>query len=157
MKKLILVLSAISLLIHCKPNNNIVKDAYTPFYTTNQILEKLNRYCQKNQGDSMNFLIQEWNKLIENQTKEYVERNDTIANIYQIFDEMYQPLSFGNFQSDGDYHLDTEYFIVQNQINYAVVSSNKFLEFIADSEKGYPEDTVYNYYKTKVIKNLVQP
>jgi hypothetical protein len=152
-KAKLVLLSLIFLFIACKSNHEPISDDYSPIFTDNQILDKLERYYKTNSSDSLLILIQDWNNLINPNSKEYSEQNDTIKNIYQLFNDMYKPFSFGEFYPNSEYYLENEFFIIQNNIEYAVVSDKILRSLVAIVEANF-SDTLYHKYKTNVLRNF---
>jgi hypothetical protein len=114
----------ISSFFSCK--KEIVSDNYTPKYTSLQLLQKLERVYKTKSVDSLNLFLSEWHNSIPASNKDYIEQNDTIKNIYQLFYDAYQPFKFANTDATNYFGNYYKYIIIQSYISYKVVSNKDF-------------------------------
>jgi hypothetical protein len=134
----------------------VISDNYSPKYTSKQLQERLEKYYKENSTDSLRSFLNEWNKILTPVTNEFIQQDDAIENIYQVMIDLYKPFKFGDYQADNYFKGKNEFIIIQKDIDYAVVSSKEYQSFIKAALKGYPYDTVYEYYKTKRL-NIFRP
>ena len=93
--------------------------------------------------------MNDWNTLISSSTLEYIDQNDTLLNIYQIFSDLYTPFKFGNYIAANYFEGKNKYFVIQNEVNYEVLTDEVYKNLVFNSSEGYPNDTAYEFYKTK--------
>lgn len=99
-----------------------VSDNYIPKYSSIQLLEKLERYYKSNSNDSLYFFLSEWNEFIPSSTDDYIRQNDTIKNLYLVFNDLYRPFKFGNYDVENYFSNKNKYIVIQGDIEYSVYS-----------------------------------
>lgn len=99
---------------------------YIPKYTAKEILYKIDHYYKSNSKDSLRLFLDEWQKMIPPVSEENVNHNDTISNIYKVFIDLYKPSKFGNVETVSPFINKNGFIVIQNNINYEVVSIKRF-------------------------------
>ena len=133
----------------------MVPDRYIPQYSSKQLEQRIRKYYKSNSADSlMNFLI-EWKNSIKPSTKEYSCQNDTLENIFLVFADLYKPFGFGNFMAINYFEGKQKFIVIQNEVNYAVVTKKEYRRLVTLSLPDFPNDTAYEFYRpTKKITNF---
>ena len=143
----------IILCFSCKHREyKIIPDNYIPQYSSEQLKERIGEYYKSDFTDSlMNFLL-EWNTQVPSSTKEYIDQNDTLKNIFLVFADLYKPFKFGDYNAIKYFEDKNKYVVIQNEINYAVISTSEYQCLVFKSSDVYPNDTAYEFYrKTKKL------
>jgi len=137
------------LLVSC--SQKIITDDYVQKYTSKQLLDNLEKFYELNSHDSLMLFLSEWHALIPSSKAEYINYNDTISNLYQIFKELYKPFKFGNFNADNYFENINEYIVIQGDIEYAVYSDKDYQIYLAYTTDGFPNDSLRNKFKLKKL------
>ena len=149
MKRLILF----SLIMICVSNSCVlkyskpIKDTYKPTSSAFQLQSRLEKAFTSNSKDSLVDFLKEWNSIIPKSSKDYINQNDTIKNIYSLFLDLYKPYSFGNLNTETPYEIKDEYVLIPNQIEYNVVPEDTFKIL----SKNF---SLYEDYKSKLLTNF---
>lgn len=112
-------------------NFKVVEDIYKPVHTAQQITEDLEFAYKQMEPVLIENLFSEWKENIKPNTVEFINQNETIAAIYNVFDTFYKPndlLKIGNWACVDDINLNCGYVVIQNQIGYSIVNSNNINE-----------------------------
>lgn len=134
----ILLATSLLLLSSCghqiQPTNQptIVSDNYKPLYTADVLSDKLELAYKQNSPDTLEQVFVKWNVNVKSNTTEFIEQNDTIKAVFNVYKEFYKPLDLlklGEWEWGNDLNSNCKYIIVQNKIFYSVVSSNNFDDF----------------------------
>jgi hypothetical protein len=143
------------MLLSCK--HEIVLDPYTPRYSSEQLKFRLEKYFRINSSDSVEKFMNEWNKEISSSSYEYIHQNDTIANLFQVFYDLYKPYKFGNYEVEKYYDTIGEYFIIQTEIKNAVFSLDDYKAYLNYTTNGFPTDSLRDYFFTRFKSRELRP
>jgi hypothetical protein len=149
MKKTLQIISLILLINSC--SHKIEFDSYKAKYSSSQIKERIEKYYTTNLVDSLYRFLNEWHNSIPPVSVDFINQNDTMKNIYQIFTDLYQPFKFGDYHVDNYFDNKNKYIIIQGYMDYAVVSKDNYKNLLKVETKGYPDDTIYDKIKTKTL------
>ena len=97
-----------------------------PSYTAKEVTEKLTRFYKLNSVDSLKQFLSEWHNTIQPSSAETISQNDTLANIYHLFIDLYKPFKFGDQKAMNPSKNKNEYIVIQTSISYEVVSDKRF-------------------------------
>ena len=97
-----------------------------PIYTAKQLYNKLELFYKCGYSDSMKQLFTEWKDFIEPNSLDSIQRNDTIKEIFSIYEAFYM-----GFHQKSNYHYKRV--VIQNEIDYVIVP-DKVLEEISGWE-----------------------
>jgi hypothetical protein len=109
-------------------NENLNKDSvkisniYVPVYSVSELTEKLELSFKKLPADSLNSFFEEWNMSIRANTQEYINQNDTIKAVFEVYTEFYRPfdlLKLGDWEWGNNLNAGSKYIAVQNKIFYS--------------------------------------
>ncbi len=138
----------IALCAACKHREHkVVQDHYSPGYSSQQLQETLSLYYKQDSKDSVNNFLIKWHQEIMCSSKDFVNQNDTLENIFLVFTDLYKPFRFGDYNTDNYFEGKNNYIVIQNEIKYDVVSDGLYQRLIYNSSEGYPNDTAYEFYK----------
>lgn len=125
----------------------VVLDYYVPAHSSHQLQQRLSRYYDLNNRDSLENLLLQWRNQIKPSRADFVRQNDTLENLFQIFTDLYQPFKFGNHRTENYFLGNSNCVVIQNEIKYDVVSEQEYQRLVYNSSEGYPYDTAYEFYK----------
>ncbi len=109
----------------------VVEDSYQPVHTAQQLTEDLEFAYKHMEPVLIDNFFSEWQKNVKPNSVEFINQNETIAAIYNVFDTFYKPndlLKIGSWACVDDINLNCEYIVIQNQIVYSIVNSNNINE-----------------------------
>lgn len=105
-----------------------VEDSYKPVHPAEQITEDLEIAFYKKDPILIENIFAEWKKTVTPNTVEFINQNDTIAAIFEVFNLFYKPNDIhllGVWEFDNDLNSNCKYILVQNKIFYSILNSNK--------------------------------
>lgn len=119
--------------ISCGPapkesNLKKVEDSYKPVHSAEQITEDLEFAFYKREPVLIENIFAEWQKTVTPNTVEFINQNDTIAAIFEVFNLFYKPNDIhrlGVWEFYNDLNSNCKYILVQNKIQYSILNSNK--------------------------------
>ena len=114
-----------------KDKNQRIEDIYKPVHRTEQISEDLEFGYNNMEPELIENIFSEWQKTVKSNTAEYINQNETIAAIYNVFATFYKPkdlMKIGNWVCANDINLNCKYIVIQNQLLYSIVNSNNINE-----------------------------
>lgn len=138
MKHCLYILTLLTLtIVSCGPKQNEgpktnkikVNDSYKPAFTVNQLCDKLEFSFSKMQVDSFEQIFIDWNKTIKSNTDNFINQNDTINSVFNVYKEFYKPLDLlklGNWEWGNALNENSKYVVVQNKIFYSVIQTENF-------------------------------
>ena len=152
-KNIILTIMAILGLVSCNEsqvNKPYIKvfDNYKPIYTADEISSKFDSALLEKNDKGFEKIFIEWNKLVKPNTKDFINQNDVFSAIFSIYMEFYKPNNIdalGIKLSRNIISSKNNYVIVQNQIQYSVISFDSI------------DDIDINTIKTDTINNFRPP
>jgi hypothetical protein len=118
--------------IQQKRQSTVVTDNYEPALTTTMLSDKLEFAFKQNTDDTLVQVFLEWNENVKPNTTEFIEQNDIIKAVFDVYKEFYKPLDLlklGEWEWGNNLNSNCKYVVVQNKIFYAVMSPNKFDNF----------------------------
>lgn len=142
---LIFVLCSCGLHSEQKKELKLVEDTYKPIYSTTYLNDKLEFAFKQGSLDSIGQIFLQWNVKIEPNTKEFIEQNDTIKAVYDVYKEFYKPLDLlklGDWEGGNELNSECKYVVIQNAMFYAVMDSNSFNNFNWRSSR---KDSICNF------------
>jgi hypothetical protein len=104
----------------------VVEDIYKPVHTADQILDDLEFAYKHMEPVLIDNFFSEWQKNVKPNTVEFINQNETLVAVYNVFDTFYKPndlMKIGNWACVDDINLNCEYIVIQNQIIYSIVNS----------------------------------
>jgi len=107
-----------------------VKDEYQPVYTSDQLKLRLESVFEDRDSLAINDFFDEWNTSIGPNSNEYINQNDTIKAVFEIFKEIYKPIEMQKIKRISDYLEDireSRYVVVQGKIDFMVMDSDEAL------------------------------
>lgn len=119
--------------ISCGPapkesNLKKVEDSYKPVHSAEQITEDLEFAFYKKDPVLIENIFTEWQKTVTPNTVEFINQDDTIAAIFEVFNLFYKPNDIhrlGVWEFDNDLNSNCKYILVQNKVLYSILNSNK--------------------------------
>ena len=135
--KYIFLVTSIFGLISCghtqtKKQPAVIADNYEPVYSTTNLNDKFEVAFKHNSTDTLGHIFLKWNEKVKPNTTEFIEQNDTIKAVFDIYKEFYKPLDLlklGDWEWGNDLNSNCKYVVVQNKIFYAVMSPASFDNF----------------------------
>jgi hypothetical protein len=149
--KYILLTTSLFSLLSCgqqtqtKKQPTFVADNYEPVYSTKILSDKLEIAFKQISTDTLGQIFLEWNKNVKPNTTEFIEQNDTIKAVFDVYKEFYKPLDLlklGDWEWGNDLNSNCKYVVVQNKIFYAVMSPDSFDDF---SWRTSHKDSINNF------------
>lgn len=122
---ILLIIGNLSYACAQKNTKKIHVDNYIPAYTSDQLFHKLKYYIDHKQKDSIDYFFQEWHASIKPNTDKYINSNDTLRAIHDIFRIVYKPFNLNDLQRwkwENNQNERAKYIAVQNEIYYAIVT-----------------------------------
>lgn len=132
-----------------------VDDAYKPVYTVTHLNEKLEYSYEQEQSSISQFFI-DWNRSIKPNSDNFINQNDTIKAVFNVYKEFYKPLDLlklGEWEWGNKLNSESQYVAVQNKIFFSVMSNNNFDDF--DWRKSKTDSIVNFRPPTSLDKNKV--
>lgn len=108
-----------------------VDDIYKPVHTVEQITEDLEFAYTHNEPDLIENIFSEWQNAVKPNTVEFINQNDTIAAIYNVFSAFLKSgniLKRGNLQECNELNQKFKYIVIQNVLFYSILYMNKIGE-----------------------------
>lgn len=147
MKRLYFLFISIIVLFSCK--HDAISDIYVPKYTSRQLQNRLEKYFKINSLDSVEKFLIEWNKEIPPCVDPIINQNDITRNIYQVFNDLYKLHKFGDYDVEKYFSSKSKFIVIQNTVNYSVLSNNQYQTYLKYLSKGFPSDSALKFYKSK--------
>ena len=126
MKKIIFTTILIGLL-SCEQESN---EGHESTYTENQLLNELED-AYSGSGNIKNFFV-DWNNSVKQNSKEFIDQNNTIKNIFEIYRTFYQPLDLlelGDWEWGNSLNNNSKYVVVQEKMFYYIMPNDNFDDF----------------------------
>ncbi len=159
LSKHILFATSIFCLVSCgqfsltKRKPTIVTDSYEPTYSTTILKDKLEIAFKQISTDTLGHIFLEWNEKIKPNTTEFIEQNDTIKAVFDVYKEFYKPLDLlklGDWEWGNNLNSNCKYVAVQNKIFYAVMLPDSFDDFSWNTSH---KDSINNFRPPLNIDN----
>ena len=125
-------------------NVNVI-DNYKPTYTVIKLSDKLKFAFDQKGNDSFGQLFIEWNNLVNPNSDEFINQNDTISALFMVYREFYKPLDLlklGKWEWGNDLNSNCQYVVVQNKIFYTTTLTDNFADF---NWKNSKKDSIINF------------
>jgi len=109
----------------------VVEDIYKPVHAADQILEDLEFAYMHMEPVLVENFFSEWQKNIKPNSVAFINQNETLVAVYNVFDTFFKPndlMKIGSWACVDDINLNCEYIVIQNQIVYSIVKSNNINE-----------------------------
>jgi hypothetical protein len=157
--KHIILTTSIFCLVSCgqlsqtKRKPTIVTDNYEPTYSTTILKDKLEVAFKQISTDTLGQVFLEWNKKVKPNTTEFIEQNDTIKAVFDVYKEFYKPLDLlklGDWEWGNNLNSNCKYVVVQNKIFYAVMLPDSVDDF---SWSTSHKDSINNFRPPLNIDN----
>ena len=120
-------------------------DGYQPAYSVVVLSEKLRVAYKMHSDDSLRRFFSDWNQLVPSNTKQFIEQNDTIQAVFDVFRACYKPLDLlklGDWEWGNKLNSGARYVVVQNKIGYGVVRVDSLFDI---AWPRIPLDSVVNF------------
>lgn len=130
--RVLLILTFVSILLTSQkcatePNNErTVNDNYQPLYTVAELVDKLENSVDTSSNRLSKF-FNEWNESITSNTEDFINQNDSIKAVFNVYRTFYKPLNLlelGDWEWGNELNSNARYVAVQNKIFYAVLPGN---------------------------------
>jgi hypothetical protein len=108
-----------------------VDDIYKPVHTVEQITEDLEFAYKYNEPDLIENIFSEWQNTVKPNTVEFINQNDTIAAIYNVFSAFLKSgniVKRSNLQECNELNQKCKYIVIQNVLFYSILYMNKIGE-----------------------------
>jgi hypothetical protein len=109
-----------------------IADDYKPAYTVQELNSKFEVAFRQPSADSIGQVFTDWNQKIQSNTNEFINQNDTVKAVFQVYKEFYKPLDLlklGNWEWGNKLNSNSKYVVVQNSIYFAVIAENDFDDY----------------------------
>ena len=96
-------------------------------YSFEQILQHIELKFEEKDTHALNEFFDEWNTSITPNSIEFINQNDTIKAVYDIFKEVYKPIELQKIKNITNYLAEireSRFKVVQNSIDYFVMKSD---------------------------------
>ena len=137
MKKIIFATILLGL-ISCD-QNNFEHEEYKSTYTENQLLNELeNAYAHQSKHSIENFFA-DWNKSVKQNSIEFINQNNSVKSIFEIYRTFYQPLDLlklGDWEWGNSLNMNSKYVVVQNKMYYYIMPNDNFDNFLYWNENS---------------------
>jgi len=153
MRNILKIIILLFIITSC--NHISIQDNYKPKYTSKQLQERLDRYYKVNSTDSLRVLLSEWAAIIPTSTSKFMNQDDTLKNLFQIFNELYSPYKFGDEKAENYFDKKFEFIVIQNEIEYSVLLAKELQSYEKYIVNGFPNDSIRDYFfRTKQLLNF---
>ncbi len=107
-----------------KSNSKVIEDTYRPTLSSKKITEYLDFAYKGKTWDLLDNIFVEWHQNVGSNSVEFINQNDTISAIFEIFNTFYKPnefLKFGSWEHPNT--VKSKYIVIQNTILYSILKS----------------------------------
>jgi hypothetical protein len=100
---------------------------------------------------SLQRFFHDWNQSSEPNDSSFINKNDTIKAVYDVFKTVYKPLDLnrlGNWEVGNELNVDSKYVVIQSDIRYSVLPSDSIETHSRDDNLKLVADTIVNFRPT---------
>jgi len=105
-----------------------VEDIYKPVYSAEEITNDLEFALNKRESVLIENIFAEWQRTVKPNSIEFINQNDTIAAIYEVFNSFYKPndiQKLGDWEIFKDLNSNCKYVVIRNKIQYSILNVNR--------------------------------
>jgi hypothetical protein len=129
----------------CGPrsSNTRGEDSYQPGLSASQIIERLEAAYNQAHLAGFSQVFEEWNERIQSNSKDFIEQNDTIKAVFDVYREFYKPrdlLKLGKWEWGNELNSNSKYVVIENKLLFSI--DDNFEEFNWQNAK---QDSIINF------------
>ena len=148
MRKIILFVVTASMI--CFNNACYKADETQPFVqSAEELYDQLETAFQLSSIKNFSKFFMDWNILVPYHTAKFIEQDNVAEVIYEIYKEFYKPLDLlrlGNWEWGNNLNSNSEYVVVQNKIEFAILKEELFdIWFRSDIYESIKFETIDDF------------
>lgn len=133
--KLFLLSISVVGLFSCIRNKPIIYSNQENIESASVLRDKFEVAFKHTSTDLLEQILADWNQTIPPNTAEFIQHNDTIKAVFEVYKEIYKPYdlqNLGNWEFGNRLNKNSEYIVIQNKIEFSISNKDEFSFLVED-------------------------